>query len=153
MPAIRFDAVEAKATNRPFATVVEVHALLMVVVTLPQAESVDCTLGPSAGVVPSGVEISVVTPTQVLVVLVIVVTQVPRSKISDWALGFGAVDPRFVAVEVKETKSPSSEMEGLELSPLPNVTPSGVETRYVAGTQLFVGEVVTIVAMLQVLKM
>jgi len=129
MPATRFDAVEAKATKRPFAMVLEVHALLMVVVTLPQADSADCTLGPSAGVVPSGVEISVVTPTQVLVVLVIVVMQVPRSKISDWALGFGAVDPRFDAVEVKETKSPSSEMEGLKLSPLPNVTPSGVETR------------------------
>ena len=129
MPDTRFDAVEAKATKRPFAIVVSVHAELTTVVTLPQAESVDSKLGPSAGVVPSGVEISVVTCTQVLVVLVIVVTQVPRSNISDWPLGFGAVDPRFEEVEVKETKSPSSEIEGLELSPLPNVTPSGVETR------------------------
>src|SRR5271163_1650420 len=103
--------------------VVEVHAVLVTVVMLPQADRVDCPLGPSAGVVPSGVEISVVTETQVLVVLVIVVMQVPRSNISDCPLGFGAVAPRFVAVEVKETKSPSSEMEGLELSPLPKVTP------------------------------
>src|ERR1700723_3586434 len=125
MPATIFDAVDAKATKRPLATVVSVHTLLMVVVTLPEAESVDCTLGPSAGVVPSGVEISVVTETQVLVVLGVVVMQVPRSNISDSAPGFGAVGPRFVAVEVKETKSPSSEMEGFELAPLAKVAPSG----------------------------
>ena len=105
------------------------HTLLVVVVTLPQADRVDCPLGPSAGVVPSGLEISVVTETQVLVVLVIVVMQVPRSNTSGKPLGFGAVDPRFVAADVKETNKPVSEMEGFELAPLPNVTPSGVETR------------------------
>src|SRR5580658_427288 len=129
MPATRFDAVDAKATKRPLATVVSVHTLLTVVVTLPQAESVDCPLGPSAAVLPSGVEISVVTDTQVLVVLVMVVTQVPRSNTSGKPLGFGAVEPRLVAAEVKETKRPSSEMAGLELAPLPKLTPSGVETR------------------------
>lgn len=103
--------------------------MLVVVVTLPQAESVDCPLGPSAGVVPSGVEIRVVTETQVFVVLVIVVMQVPRSNTSGKPLGFGAVEPRFVAAEVKETKRPSSEIEGFELSPLANVVPSGVDTR------------------------
>jgi hypothetical protein len=109
--------------------VLELHAVLVIVVTLPQAESVDCPLAPSAGVVPSGVEISVVTDTQVLVVLVIVVMQVPRSKTSASELGFGAVEPRFDAVEVNATKSPSSEMEGFELGPLPAVAPSGVDTR------------------------
>src|SRR3984885_2891568 len=105
--------------------VLDVHAVLVTVVTLPQAERVDCPLAPSAGVVPSGVEISVVTDTQVLVVLVIVVMQVPRSNTSGKPLGFGAVEPRFVAAEGKQTKRPSSEMEGFELSPFPAVAPSG----------------------------
>src|SRR5580704_14223555 len=153
MPASRFDAVDAKATKRPLATVVSVHTLLTVVVTLPQAESVDCPLGPSAGVVPSGVETRVVTETQVLVVLVIVVMQVPRSKTSAKPLGFGAVEPRFVAAEVNETKSPCSEMAGFELAPLPEVTPSGVETRKVVGTEVVVGATVTIGAMSQVSRM
>src|SRR5208282_5368501 len=129
MPATRLDAVDTKATKRPLATVVSVHTLLTVVVTLPQAESADCPLGASAGVVPSGVEISVVTETQLLVVLVMVVMQVPRSNTSGKPLGFGAVEPKFDAAEVKETKRPSSEMEGFELAPLPKVTLSGVETR------------------------
>ena len=152
MPLTRFVAVDANATNRPLETVLAVHALLIVVVTLPHAESADWPLAPSAGVAPSGVEINVVTDRQVLFVLVMVVIQVPRSNTSDKELGFGAVAPRFDAVEVKETNSPSSEIEGFELGPLPAVEPSGVDTRKVVGTQVFVGLVVTIVAMLQVLR-
>src|ERR1700733_9995846 len=86
-------------------------------------------------------------------VLVMVVMQVPRSNTSDWALGLGAVEPRFDAVEVNATKSPSSEMEGFELGPLPAVVPSGVDTRYVVGTHVSLGAVVTMVAMLQVSRM
>jgi hypothetical protein len=123
--------------------------MVVVVVSLPQDEMEDCTLAPSAGVVPSGVEIKVVTGVQVLVELVMVVIHVLRSKISDVPAGFGAVAPRFVAVEVNEINNPSTEIAGLELGPLPNVTLSGVETRYVVGTQV-PGFVVTIVAMRQV---
>src|SRR5271155_3823420 len=90
MPAPRFVAVDAKATKRPPPTVL-VHVLVTVVVTLPQAEGVDCPLGASAKVAPSGVEMSVVTDTQVLVVLVMVVMQVPRSNISEAPLRFVAV--------------------------------------------------------------
>src|SRR3984885_2906863 len=153
MPDTRFVAADAKATKRPLTMVLAVHAVLVIVVTLPQADRVDCPLAPSAGGGPSGVEISVVTDTQVLVVLVMVVMQVPRSNTSDSALGLGAVEPRFDAVEVNATKSPSSEMEGFELGPLPAVAPSGVDTRYVVGTHVSLGAVVTIVAMLQVSRM
>ena len=98
-------------------------------VSLPQDETDDCTLAPSAGVVPSGVEINVVTGVHVLSVLAMVVAHVLRSKISELPLGFGAVEPRFVAIEANETNNPSSEMEGCELAPFPNVALSGEETR------------------------
>ena len=76
-----------------------------------------------------------------------------RSKISELPLAFGAVEPKFVAVEVNDTNNPSSEIEGFELGPLANVAPSGVETRYVVGTQEPDVIVVWTVAILQVLRM
>ena len=102
----------------------------------PQFEMLDSSLAPSAGVAPSGVEARVVIGTQVFVVEVIVVTQVLRSKISEAPDGFGAVAPRFEASDVKETKRPESDIDGFELAPLPDVEPSGVETRKVVGTQV-----------------
>ena len=114
MPGMRLVAVEAKATNRPLNTVPPVQAVVPVVtVSLPQEETDDWSLAPSAGVVPSGVEINVVTGVHVLSVLAMVVAQVLRSKISELPLGFGAVEPRLSAVEVKETNNPSSEMDGV----------------------------------------
>ena len=132
MPAIRLTAVEAKATKRPLNTAPPVQAVVPVVtVSLPQDETDDWSLTLSAGVVPSGVETSVVTGVQALSVLAIVVTQVLRSKISGaplrLELEFG--DSRFLAVDVKVTNNPSSEIDGLELGPFPNVALSGVETR------------------------
>ena len=64
-----------------------------------------------------------------LSMLPIVVTHVLRSKISEAPDGLGAVAPKFVAVEVKETKRPKSEIEGCELGELPGVVPSAEETR------------------------
>lgn len=150
----RFVAVEAKAMNLPLNSAEEVQTAVVVTVALPQEEMDDWILAPSAGVVPSGVEINVVTGVQVLSVLAMVVIQVLRSKISDGP--GGGVDSvplmRFVAVEVNEINNPSTEIEGFELAALPNVAPSGVETRYVVGTQV-PGLVVTIVAILQVSRM
>ena len=121
--------MDTKATKRPLKAVLDVQATEVLVVVLPQEATVDCPLAPSAGVVPSGVETRVVRGVQTLVVVLIVVMQVLRSKISCEDAGFGAVAPRFDAVEVKVTKSPSTEIAGFELGPLPPVTPSGVETR------------------------
>lgn len=130
MPGMRFVAVEAKATNRPVYKKPPVQAVVLVVtVSLPQDETDDWSLVPSAALVPSGVEISVVTGVHVLSTLAMVVTQVLRSKISELALGFGAVEPKLSAMDVNDTNSPSSEMEGCELGLSPNVMPSGVETR------------------------
>lgn len=128
---MRFVAVEANATNRPLYTPEEVQTVVVDVVKLPHEESEDCTLAPSAGVVPSGVEINAVNGVQVLSVLVIVVMHVLRSKISDEPGGGLDTVPaiRFVAVEVNEINRPSAEIAGLELGALPKVTPSGVETR------------------------
>lgn len=67
--------------------------------------------------------------TQLLTLDPIVVTQVERSKISWAPFGFGAVAPRFVAVDAKETYRPVFEIAGSELGLLPGVIPSGVETR------------------------
>ena len=93
----------------------------------PVLEIEDSELAPSAGVTPSGVEISVVLAVQVLS------TQVLRWKISCAPLGFGAVAPRFDAVDVNETNNPVFDIEGFELAPLPGVTPSGVDTKKVVG--------------------
>ena len=75
-------AVEAKATKRP-SVVID-----------------DSPLAPSAAVVPSGVEIKFVKVAQPPTP----VTQVPRSNTSGAPFGLTAVWPRFVALDVKETK-------------------------------------------------
>ena len=108
---MRFVAVEAKTTKRP------------------SPEMAGSMLEPSAGVVPSGVEPSVVAGTQELLVVPIVVTQVERTNTSSAPLGLGAVAPRFIAVETKATNNPSLAIAGAELGPFPGVVPSGVETR------------------------
>jgi hypothetical protein len=113
----------------------------------PQFEMLDSPLAPSAGVVPSGVETRVVSVAQVLVEEEIVVMHVRRSKTSEVPSGFCAVAPRFEASDVKETKRPELDIDGFELAPLPAVDVSGVETRYVVGTQVLV---VVAVEMLQV---
>lgn len=138
MPGISVVAVDAKATKRPLNTVPPAQAVVpAVTVSLPQDETDDWSLALSAGVVPSGVEISMVTGVQVLSVLAMVVTQVLRSKISGAPVRLVLFAPRrFLAVDVKETNSPSSEMDGDELGPFPSVALSGVETRYVVGTQV-----------------
>jgi len=108
---MRFVAADAKATKRPVCA------------------TEDCPLDPSAGVVPSGVEIRVVTGLQEFVVVAMVVTHVYRRKTSWTRPGLGAVAPRLVADDVNETYKPSVEMDGCELGPSPGVVPSGVETR------------------------
>src|SRR5580693_4541526 len=154
MLGMRLIAVEAKATKRPLNTVPPAQAVVPVVtVSLPQDETDDWSLAPSAGFVPSGVEISIVTGVQVLSVLLMVVTHVLRSKISELPFGFGAVEPKFAAVEVKETNNPCSEIDGFELTPFPKVAPSGVDTRYVVGTHVPEVVVVGVVVILQVLRM
>ena len=70
-----------------------------------------------------------VTGMQLLLIVPMVVTQVARSKISSAPSGLGAVEPRFVAVDEKETYRPVFEIAGSELGPSPGVTPSGVDTR------------------------
>src|SRR5260370_31121544 len=82
-----------------------------------------------------------------------VVTHVLRWKIAELPLGFGGVEPRFLPVDVKETNNPSSDIDGLELTPFPNVAPSGVDTRYVVGTHVPEVVVVGVVVILQVLRM
>jgi hypothetical protein len=95
----------------------------------------ESVLDPSAGVVPSGVEIISVSGAQELSMVPMVVTHVLRSKISDAPEGLGAVAPRLVAAEVKETYNPRSEIEGRELGALPGVVPSADDTKYVSGAQ------------------
>lgn len=140
-------AVEAKAIKRPLEELVVEPQLA---VELPQLEMLDSLLAPSAGVIPSGVDTKVVKPTQVLSVSPMLVTQVLRSKISEAPRGLGAVAPRFVARDVKETNRPVFEIDGFELAPLPCVAPSGVETSIVVGTQVLV---FVAVEMSQVLRM
>jgi hypothetical protein len=72
------------------------------------------------------------------VVLPIVVTQVDRTKISCDPDGLGAVAPRFVAEDVKDTYRPVFDMDGFELGAFPGVVPSAVETRYVFGEHVYV---------------
>ena len=91
---------------------------LQVTVVLAQVDMLDSPLAPSAGVVPSGVEIKVVNGRQVFPTTLMVVTQVLRSKTSEAPRGLGAVEPKFVATEVNETKRPESAIEGFELGPL-----------------------------------
>src|ERR1700735_1808 len=96
----------------------------------PVLEIEDSELAPSAGVTPSGVETRVVLAVQVLS------THVLRWNISCAPFGFGAVAPRFDAVDVNETNNPLSDTEGFELAPLPGVMPSGVDTKKVVGVHV-----------------
>ena len=50
----------------------------------------------------------------------------------------GADAPKFVEVETKATKAAPDAMDGLELAPLPGVTPSAEDTRKVVGEQVTV---------------
>lgn len=110
----RFVAVDTKAIKRPSLVIA------------------DSELAPLAGVPPPGVETSVVNAEQ----LVNAFTQL-RTNISCAPPGFGAVAPRFVAVEVKETKStPVEAIAGLELGPSAGVVPFEVETRNVVGAHV-----------------
>jgi len=98
----------------------------------PSSVIADSELEPFAGVAPSGVEASDVTAVQ----LVKAFTQL-RTNISSAPAGFGAVAPRFVAVEVNVTKStPAEATAGFALGPLAGVAPSGVETRKVVGAHV-----------------
>jgi hypothetical protein len=108
--------VEANATNWP---VLEID---------------DSELAPSAGVTPSGVEIRIVLAVQVFE------THVLRWKISFVPLGFGAVAPRFDAIDVNETNKPPSDTAGFELGPFPGVIPSAVDTRKVVGAHVWDGK-------------
>jgi hypothetical protein len=96
----------------------------------PVLEIDDSELDPSAGVTPSGVDTRVVLAVQELS------RQVLRWKISCAPFGFGAVAPRFDAIDVNETNKPLSATEGFELRPLPGVIPSGVDIRKVVGVHV-----------------
>lgn len=93
----------------------------------PVLEIDDSALAPSAGVTPSGVEIRLVLAVQVFS------TQELRWKISSAPLGFGAVAPKFDAIDVNETNDPEADIEGFELTPFPGVIPSGVDIKKVVG--------------------
>jgi hypothetical protein len=56
-----------------------------------------------------------------------------RVNASASPLGFGAVAPRFRAVDTNATTAAELEIDGAELGPFPGVVPSGVETRNVIG--------------------
>src|SRR5579864_118388 len=96
-----------------------------------EAEVAVCVLAPFAGVTPSGVETRSVSPVHV-------VTNVAHVRVNASAspLGFGAVAPRFRAVDMNAITDAALEIEGAELGPFPGVVPSGVETRNVVGVQV-----------------
>lgn len=124
MPLIKFVAEEANATN------------------LPSCDREDSSLVWLPGVTPSGELINVVPGTQVPPAVARVVRHVDLSKISGFPLNSGLSAPplptRFLAVELKETKSPSLEIAGWELCPSPGTgvgEPFAAETKYVTGVQ------------------
>jgi hypothetical protein len=88
-------------------------------------------LAPFAAVTPSGVDTRSVSA-----VHEVTAVAHERTNASARPPGFGAVAPRFLALDTNDTKSPADAMDGLELAPLPGVVPSGVETRKVVGTQV-----------------
>ena len=90
-------------------------------------------LAPLAGVTPSGVDTRSVSGAHV----VIRVGQARRNA-SGSPVGLGADAPKFVEVETKATKAAPDAMDGLELAPLPGVTPSAEDTRKVVGEQVTV---------------
>lgn len=100
----------------------------------PVLEIAVCVLAPFAGVTPSGVDTRSVCPVHVVACVAHV-----RENASANPLGFGAVAPRFVAVETKATKRAPDVIDGAELGPFPGVVPSGVETRKVVGEQVVLG--------------
>jgi len=96
-------------------------------------ETAVCVLAPFAGVTPSGVDMRSVSPVQEVNCVAHV-----RVKTSASPLGFGAVAPRFRAVDTNAIKDAAVEIDGAELGPLPGVLPSGVETRNVVGEHVVV---------------
>lgn len=107
----RFVPAEVKAMKRPFVPEVAV-----------------CVLAPFAGVTPSGVDTRSVSPVHVVSSVAHV-----RENTSANPLGFGAVAPRFRAVDTNAITDATPPMDGAELGPFPGVVPSGVETKNVVG--------------------
>jgi hypothetical protein len=113
----RFVPAEVKAMKRPFVPEVAV-----------------CVLAPFAGVTPSGVDTRSVSPAHVVSSVAHV-----RENTSASPLGFGAVAPRFRAVDTNAITDAAIEIDGAELGPFPGVVPSGVETKNVVGEHVVVG--------------
>ena len=113
----RFVPADVKAMKRPLAPEVAV-----------------CVLAPFAGVTPSGVDIRSVSPVHVVISVAHV-----RENTSANPLGFGAVAPRFRAVDTNAITDAALEMDGAELGPFPGVVPSGVETKNVVGEHVVLG--------------
>lgn len=107
----RFVPAEVKEMKRPFVPEVAV-----------------CVLAPFAGVTPSGVDTRSVSPVHVVISVAHV-----RENTSASPFGFGAVAPRFRAVDTNAITDAALEMDGAELAPFPGVVPSAVETKNVVG--------------------
>lgn len=88
-------------------------------------------LAPFAGVTPSGVEARSVSAAHVVRRF-----GHARTNVSAKPFGFGAVGPRFLALDTNATNSAPDAIDGLELALFPGVVPSGVETRNVVGEQV-----------------
>jgi hypothetical protein len=113
----RFVPAEVKAMKRPFVPEVAVWVL-----------------APFAGVTPSGVDTRSVSPVHVVSSIAHV-----RENTSANPLGFGAVAPRFRAVDTNAITDAALEIDGAELGPFPGVVPSGVETKNVVGEHVVLG--------------
>jgi hypothetical protein len=113
----RFVPIDVNAIKRPFVP-----------------ETAVCVLAPFAGVTPSGVDTRSVCPVQEVNCVAHV-----RVKTSARPLGFGAVAPRFRAVDTNAIRDAAVDIDGAELGPFPGVVPSGVETRNVTGEHVVVG--------------
>ena len=113
----RLVPAEVKAMKRPFVPEVAV-----------------CVLAPFAGVTPSGVDTRSVSPVHVVSSVAHV-----RENTSASPLGFGAVAPRFRAVDTNAITDAALEIDGAELAPFPGVVPSGVETKNVVGEHVVLG--------------
>jgi len=93
-----------------------------------------CVLAPFAGVTPSGVDTRSVSPVHVVSRVAHV-----RENTSASPFGFGAVAPRFCAVDTNAITDAALEIDGAELAPFPGEVPSGVETRNVVGEHVMLG--------------
>src|SRR5271155_2933582 len=122
----KFVASEENAIGWPFA-----HPA--VVRTLPHWLMLGFSLRPFAGVEPSGVEASRVVATQFAGATTTTPVQVSRTY-TCWVGPSPGI--RFMLVDAKATKRPSSEMDGSMLGAFDGVTPSGVETRLTTGAQV-----------------